>query len=240
MMKNKIVMGLVVFSLFLPVMNSTAEASIIEEDIVPIEGIEHPVGRVTDDVWVVPPGEEVIIVPQIEEDVFPQIEEDIVPIEGIEHPVGIIGVRSAKTIQIAPMKASIQVKVETINGTEELSIKKGISGQLSLRSKKATAVTNENLIAQENKLFIDTIEGKQEIKILPNSASEIAIESVIQTVKEIELKEDAAKPVYSVKGTKQARILFIFPVTLEIETKIDAKKGNIISVKKPWWSFLAW
>ena len=56
----------------------------------------------------------------------------------------------------------------------------------------------------------------------------------------VKLQEMNNKPVYSVKRMKEARILFIIPVSMEIESKVDAETGDLISENKPWWSFLAW
>lgn len=78
----------------------------------------------------------------------------------------------------------------------------------------------------------------EQVKITPEQALSKATE--ITTIKKIELKEENTKPVYSIKGTKQAKLLFIISVSLEVETKVDAKTGNVISINKPWWSFLAW
>lgn len=100
--------------------------------------------------------------------------------------------------------------------------------------------TKQTVEVKESKLYLETSVGPKEIKVLPNAASEKATETGIKNVEEIELKEEAAKPIYSVKGTKRARLLFIFPVTLEIEIRVDAQTSEVISVKKPWWSFLAW
>jgi len=162
--------------------------------------------------------------------------------EEISCPVGCIC--TANTIKCPVTEEnlieSVKEKIETVDEAKEVVIEKTTQNELSIKSENVVATTKEKLVIEDNKLFLESAKVGKQIKILPNVASEAAIESVIQTVKKIELKEEAAKPVYSVKGTKQARILFIFPVTLEIETKVSAENGEIISVKKPWWSFLAW
>ena len=98
------------------------------------------------------------------------------------------------------------------------------------------------IVIKESKLFMDMSTGKEEpINFLPEDAIKKA-KDVAETpeIIKVELKAEDEKPIYSIKGTKKAKILFLIPVTLEIETKIDATTGNIESVKKPWWSFLAW
>ena len=97
--------------------------------------------------------------------------------------------------------------------------------------------TNE-LIVKESKLFMKTSVGEKPINAMPEDA--ISKASDIESVQKTELKEEAGKPIYSIKGVKRAKIFFLFPVSLEIETKVGAETGQVISVKKPWWSFLAW
>jgi len=53
------------------------------------------------------------------------------------------------------------------------------------------------------------------------------------------LKEESEKAVYSVSGTRQAKIIAVFSVDMKIQAKVSAETGEIISIKKPWWSFLA-
>jgi uncharacterized membrane protein YkoI len=91
---------------------------------------------------------------------------------------------------------------------------------------------------EENTLYIEASTGRIVINILPEEASSKATE--IETVKEMELKQEDEKPIYLIKGEKFSRILAIFPVKLKIETKVSAETGEVLSVEKPWWSFLAW
>ncbi|MBU4338534.1 hypothetical protein KKD57_03165 [Patescibacteria group bacterium] len=44
---------------------------------------------------------------------------------------------------------------------------------------------------------------------------------------------------YNVTGYRAARLFWLFPVKLELKFIVDAKTGNVESVSKPWWSFLA-
>ena len=111
-------------------------------------------------------------------------------------------------------------------------------GQLFIKSEMAVARTNEKLVFEENKIFVITGTGNKPINILPEEASSKATEITI--VKEIELNEELTKLVYSVKGTKEAKLFFLFPINLTIKVQVDAETGDVILVSKPWWSFLAW
>ncbi len=104
----------------------------------------------------------------------------------------------------------------------------------------ASVEYSNELIVEESKLFMETSAGKEPINIIPEDAIAVSETPNTESIKNIELKEESEKPVYSIKGIKRARILFLFPVSFEIETKVSAETGQVISVKKPWWSFLAW
>lgn len=114
--------------------------------------------------------------------------------------------------------------------------------QLSIVQKK------EN---DETKLTVELSNGKKsQIKIMPEVASGIAIERLRLKVCSaennctIELKEvgagETTKPVYEVDSEKEYRILWLFKIKANVKAEIDAENGNVISIKKPWWSFLAW
>lgn len=81
----------------------------------------------------------------------------------------------------------------------------------------------------------------KKVNITKDEAAKKAFESdKIQVTNSVELEEQDEKTVYIVEGTKRKRILFLFPINVNIETTIDAQSGEIIETKKPWWSFLAW
>ena len=46
------------------------------------------------------------------------------------------------------------------------------------------------------------------------------------------------KLVYFLKAKKQGKLFWIFKVTMDVETEIDAVTGEVINTKKPWWAFL--
>ncbi len=133
-------------------------------------------------------------------------------------------------------KKSIGVKVETVTGINPIEIGK-TGNELTITEGNTTAVTTEKLVIEESKLYIETSTGNKQIKVLPEEASSKA--TAVTSVNTIELKEESQQPIYSVKGTKQVKLLLVIPVSMQIETKVSAESGNVISVKKPWWSFLA-
>jgi len=97
------------------------------------------------------------------------------------------------------------------------------------------------IVVKQSKLFMNTPTGEKPINILPEDAINEA-KGIAETpeIKKVELKVESGKPIYSVKGIKQEKLFFIIPVSMEIETKIDAETRDVISINKPWWDFLSW
>lgn len=90
---------------------------------------------------------------------------------------------------------------------------------------------------RESKIMMNTSAGERQILVMPADA--IRISGIAGNASmTVELKEKSSKAVYSVTGARQARLFFIIPVSMEISADVDAETGNVISVSKPWWSFL--
>jgi len=62
--------------------------------------------------------------------------------------------------------------------------------------------------------------------------------SAIKSIESIEVKEVNSEPVYQVKGVREAKLLWIIPVDMQVTVNIDAT-GAIETVETPWWGFLA-
>lgn len=125
---------------------------------------------------------------------------------------------------------TVPVKIEVTPGDK-----------VSITSRAVTAVTVEKVVVEGNRLFIGGSENANPANVLPHEVPSIAINSAnVTSVRHIELKTEEQKPVYEVTGSREARLLFVIPVSVPMRTKIDAADGKIISVQKPWWNFLAW
>lgn len=87
------------------------------------------------------------------------------------------------------------------------------------------------------------------IKFMPDKASERAIERLkLKVCNEsnnciIELKEvgigNKTRIAYEISAEENSKVLFIFKNKMKVVAQVDGETGEIISVKKPWWSFLA-
>jgi hypothetical protein len=87
--------------------------------------------------------------------------------------------------------------------------------------------------------------GKEnDVKIMPEVASQNAIEKLGDLGWQVELKGvgqgESAKYVYNADGKKEVKILGLFNVKIKVNAEIDSATGDVIKIKKPWWSFLAW
>ncbi|MEM3405712.1 MAG: hypothetical protein QW117_01925 [Candidatus Pacearchaeota archaeon] len=88
-----------------------------------------------------------------------------------------------------------------------------------------------------------------EIKIMPDVASEVALERLrLKVCSEdnncsIVLKEvgkgNETKLAYEMQMERHVRILGLFKTKSKVKAQVDAENGKIIEVKKPWWSFLS-
>ena len=78
----------------------------------------------------------------------------------------------------------------------------------------------------------------KEIKIMPETASQKAIETLeLKKDVQVELK-DTGKPTYEVIGSKEVKVFGFIKTEMSIKTEVNAETGNIEKTKKPWWSFL--
>lgn len=100
-------------------------------------------------------------------------------------------------------------------------------------SRKTDIVTKNNTPFKEDQ----SISNKKQINILLEDA--IKISEIDKESAKIELIEKSKKSVYSVIGVKQVKLLFMIPVSMEVKTEVDAETGKVISVSRPWWSFLS-
>lgn len=87
--------------------------------------------------------------------------------------------------------------------------------------------------------------GQGKSKILPETASLRARERLGELGFNITLKEvpdnnkSQNKTVYIAEAEKQGKIFGLFKAKAKVSAEIDAETGEVIKVRKPWWSFIA-
>ena len=132
----------------------------------------------------------------------------------------------------------IEVEISTSKGSSSISVEKFSESSISIKEGSVSVITSEKLVISEKRLLMETSSGNKEVKVMPSTASETAITQLKLKNYEIELK-DTGKPVYEVTGKKDARIIGLINVEMQVTSQIDAETGAIERTKKPWWSFLA-
>lgn len=156
------------------------------------------------------------------------------------------------------ISSNIPIKIksgefEGENG-EIIRIQESSNNKLQLRVKEVTVECDCELIQERvqnrDKLSVKLSNGKNtEIKIMPNVASEKALEVLrLHNCKSenncsIELKEvgknNETKLAYELKTERQSKVFGLFKKKMQVQAQINAENGEILKVKKPWWAFLA-
>lgn len=149
-----------------------------------------------------------------------------------------------------------QVKVQSGNyvnsNGEQMQIQNNGEFKLQVGNVEAKSSLEMTQEQEQNRTKLKTTlsNGKNvEIKVMPDTASERAIERLrlVNCVAEegctIELKEvgtgEEVKAVYEVKAEKNAKVLALFQTKMQVQAQIDAETGEVVQAKKPWWAFLA-
>ncbi len=133
----------------------------------------------------------------------------------------------------------IRIKIESKDGSIKIKRVVEVEGA-EIESDLEIAEEFED---DEIKLKANLSNGnKQDIKIMPDRASEIALEKLRIKNFTIELKEvgkdDDLKAVYVAEGNEGGKFLGIFKVKLKLEAQIDSETGEVINFDRPWWAFL--
>ncbi|MCR4327708.1 MAG: hypothetical protein NUV46_03955 [Nanoarchaeota archaeon] len=80
------------------------------------------------------------------------------------------------------------------------------------------------------------------IKIMPDRASEIALERLKALNFTIELREiehnNIPRVVYNIESNKDGKFLGVFKLKMKVEGQVDPETGEFIGINKPWWAFL--
>lgn len=116
-----------------------------------------------------------------------------------------------------------------------ISIKTTGNNKGVLETAAASVDYTGRLDIEGSKIMMNTSAGQKQI-MLPEAAINASGILAREAVQNVMLAEKSQKPVYSIKSTRQVKLLFFMPVSMESQTDVDAETGKIISVSKPWWS----
>lgn len=132
----------------------------------------------------------------------------------------------------------VQVKTKIHNGEMEQEME--FHGY-NVSSKLQIHVENKG---NESKLRVNLSNGEQrDVKILPDVASERAIQVFQSRNITVQLKEVGngtnSSLVYEADGEKEVKILGFINAKAKVQATIDSNTGEVTNVAGPWWSFLA-
>jgi len=115
------------------------------------------------------------------------------------------------------------------------------SGDDSNQETNQNEETNQNQEQNQNSEGEEkpTLSAYQYRKITINQ-QQARLNSGLSEIENVSFVEDEENSFYIVQGKESGRLFFLFPISLKVESKINAETGSIISEKKPWWAFLAW
>ena len=151
-------------------------------------------------------------------------------------------------------RTQVQEGTHLNNAGQEMKIQVQANNQIRLESggigANCECELKQEKIQNKTRLYAQFSNGKNtEIKIMPNTASERALERLrLKVCSEennckIELKEvgkgEEAQFAYEMQIERHSRILGIFQKKMQVRAQIEAENGEVIQVKKPWWAFIA-
>ena len=148
----------------------------------------------------------------------------------------------------------VQDGIHMGEGGQQFQVKQSNQNQVRLEANGVAANCDcdmkQEKVGDKTKLFATLSNGKNsEIKIMPNIASETALEKLkLKTCSEeegcqIELKEvgsgDKMTFAYELKTQKRAKVFGLFGAKMQVQAQVNAEDGELIRTKKSWWAFLA-
>ncbi len=151
-------------------------------------------------------------------------------------------------------RVQVQEGIHEGEGGQMLKIQTQANNRINLEvggvSVECDCEMKQEKVQNKTKLYARLSNGKNaEIKIMPNTASERALERLRLKVCseenqcQIELKEvgsgEQTKLAYELKTQRQSRVFGLFKARMQVQAQVDAENGEVIKIKKPWWAFLA-
>ncbi len=137
-------------------------------------------------------------------------------------------------------------KIQIIPSDIEIKIKEDrrIKQKIKLRDIEAISNLRLNQEKDTEKINAKLSNGiNAEVKIMPNTASRIALAKLKSQNRTLELKEvgegDYLNVIYVSEADKTTKFLGLFKIKYKLKVEIDAQTGKIIKLHKPWWNFLA-
>ncbi len=142
-------------------------------------------------------------------------------------------------------KEELQLTLE--NRTENGKVRERIKYQFEGEDREVETEEGIDLEEESNsthyKLKARLRNGNEtEIKIMPDRASQIAIDRLKALNFTVVLKEvsdrNVPRVVYNIETNKDGKFIGVFKLKMKVEGQIDPTTGEFLGTSKPWWAFL--
>ncbi len=144
----------------------------------------------------------------------------------------------------------VQTGIYNAGEGKQIQVQIAENNRIKLRIGDSEAYSELNISSNGQKLMTKLSNGRNaEIKIMPNTASETALQRLrLKVCNEtrnctIELKQvgegNQSRLAYELQTQRQSKVFGLFNSQMQVRAQIDAENGEVIQVKKPWWAFLA-
>jgi len=113
---------------------------------------------------------------------------------------------------------------------------------LNITISNSTAVTRNEIIYENNSIYISKLNKTVKLGTLPDRIKETVGRKLheMAEIRQMELEMENEKLMYKVKTRTRKQILGLFPADVEEDSNVNAETGEIESTDGPWWDFLAW
>ena len=127
------------------------------------------------------------------------------------------------------------------NPNSEKNMRRAMIGHEEIETELEIEESNED---NQTRLRVQLSNGRRaEIKFMPETAGLRARERLGELNFSIQLEQvgqgNDTRLMYEVQAERHYRILALFRTKAQVKAEVDAETGELVSVKKPWWAFLA-
>jgi|GEM_PF-5114918 len=141
--------------------------------------------------------------------------------------------------QIRVRKAEIELDGVSVQVQEKKTLSAAVKGneiEVETSSEEVKIVdSGVEAVTEEIVLENETIKvNGREIKVLPAQVQE----KVSGQVRSMNLKSSENETAYEVVSVEDKKILWVIPAQVEVQSKVHAENGELLSEEKPWWNFL--
>ncbi len=131
------------------------------------------------------------------------------------------------------------IKCRLERGGREMTITAGQSGNVIVQVKGMNASTQVTLYKSGGKVYgIFKNNETREVRVLPDQVREKIREKLLSELEdeEIELDEEG---VYRLRARQRVRLFSLIRLRERIRAEIDSETGEILRIRRAWWSFFA-